>query len=197
MESQEQKEGSSPQSESAQSRRGRVSTPFNPPWFIIPSLVCKINWLSLTDRFFCPQLMLFYSSWADACKPYPRSIGFRNNENNIMCYRNSALVVLMHIPVFLNWLELHLEEACNRSQSGKDCIICLMAHLSKTYWSGDVLTDQITDLVRQVWDVSKAGFWKPDRLDQQQDCPEYLTGLIQYLKGGGFDDDSNGESDAA
>ena len=101
-----------------------------------------------------------------------------------MCYRNTALIVLLHLPVFVNWLELHLEEPCTISLSGTDCITCLLAHLSKAYWAGDVLTKQITDLVRQIWKASRKSFWATVDAGQQQDCPEYLTGLIQYLKSG-------------
>lgn len=126
------------------------------------------------------QYHLFFGSWTQDALQHPRTIGFANPA--VLCYRNSALEVLLHLPVFVNMLKMH-RVVCE--VAGEDCLLCSMAEVSRLYWSSDLLTDEISQSVGKLWKLCMLNFWRPSLVDLKghQDCAEFLMGfLTQVIK---------------
>ena len=66
---------------------------------------------------------------------------------------------------------------------GDACLLCSMAKLSQLYWSSDLLTDEISKSVEELWEVSVLNFWSPPEINvrDHHDCPEFLTSFIMQV----------------
>lgn len=126
---------------------------------------------------FC-QIHVFFGTWSENAVKHARSIGFENK--SVLCYRNSALEVLLHLPIFVNMLTIH---GAYCEVDGKECILCGLARLSRLYWLSDSLTDEISAEVQNVWELCQDSFWNPEQYNPKnhQDVPEFLTGLISQV----------------
>ncbi len=124
--------------------------------------------------------MLHSLDWQAESMQSPSSRGLPN-KTNVMCYRNSALTALLHVPAFINWLNTHSADSCNLSMSGDDCLACHIRDFSSDYWSGRSETKALYDRLDQLWQVCKSKFWTYPE-NEQQDVVEFLTSTLQYLE---------------
>ncbi|EEH37604.2 hypothetical protein PAAG_08022 [Paracoccidioides lutzii Pb01] len=63
------------------------------------------------------------------------------NENNVLCYRNSAFISLLHSPVFVNWLRAH--RCISGNEANPDCLAFSWDMYSKLYWSNTIQADTL------------------------------------------------------
>ncbi|KAM5466714.1 putative ubiquitinyl hydrolase 1 [Microsporum ferrugineum] len=123
------------------------------------------------------RLEVFYSNWANYFTARPlTSRGFRNKKD-VLCYRNCVLTALLHQPLFVNWLLLHIQEKGDSSQN-EECLACLLGHLVDEYWSSGS-SESLEEFLLDFWDACSQ-FWDT-RSEDQQDCVEFLTKLISQI----------------
>jgi hypothetical protein len=87
-------------------------------------------------------------------------------------------------------LKLHAGNKWCPAYSGKECLICTLAELTKLYWSIDLQTREILDAVERLWNMCANGFWNNEDITQQQDSSEFLTRTFHALR-----DVGNGDID--
>ncbi|OGE57416.1 hypothetical protein PENARI_c002G03951 [Penicillium arizonense] len=103
----------------------------------------------------------------------------------VQCYRNATLQLLLHAPVFCNWLNWYKNHhapkgyTCQRGEYGKYCKVCQFQALCAVYWDGGVgkwkaILDTIT---KSVYDT-----WRADQEDEQSDIGEYLEQVVYQLR---------------
>lgn len=126
---------------------------------------------------------------------HSRTRGMRNP--GVLCYRNSILQCLLHIPEFFNYL-------CNRDRCrtpGDGCVFCNLRSLALSYWSNtdqsfpQAALDSLNIAMNQYpglcgSDKASYGFLKRSRNSNnsnmnrsgQQDAHEYFLGIYGMLK---------------
>jgi hypothetical protein len=115
--------------------------------------------------------------------------GFKNPNN--LCYRNVIFQMLMHAPVFLNWVNWYKEHHaaensnCKSGEHGGPCKVCLFHYISTPYWQGGEQKPRLADcnkataiLSQQVWRAWGRGGQEGR---QEEDSPEYFEHLYEQL----------------
>ncbi|EGD90261.1 hypothetical protein H112_02733 [Trichophyton rubrum D6] len=125
------------------------------------------------------RLRLFYSDWGLYFRNTALvSAGIRNG-TGVLCYRNCILTALLHQPLFVNWLMLHLlNHGSGRSEDREQCFVCLLGRLVDEYWTPNPSIKLEVNLSR-LWEECSQ-FWDTHSTDQQ-DCIEFLTRLISQI----------------
>ncbi|KAK2755678.1 hypothetical protein FQN54_005827 [Arachnomyces sp. PD_36] len=121
------------------------------------------------------KLEVFFTQWGiyHCAQPEPR--GFLNPGN--LCYRNSALLTLLHAPVLVNWVLLHPEQSCAIDY----CIRCFLRVLFEEYWLHRESKLALENQLHCFSSTLNLDHWKPDSQDRQQDVWDYLTCIMQTL----------------
>ncbi|KAI1915997.1 hypothetical protein LOZ61_001337 [Ophidiomyces ophidiicola] len=105
-----------------------------------------------------------------------------SNDDQLVCFRNSVFVALLHMPVMYYWL-------CEHNHSLDDparhkCVTCILSVFGMTYWTDAKLKNHQRGLNRlmshYVWSTCKITFWK-EREGVQQDAEEFLQYLLSHL----------------
>ncbi|OJJ44186.1 hypothetical protein ASPZODRAFT_18953 [Penicilliopsis zonata CBS 506.65] len=96
------------------------------------------------------------------------------------CYRNSVLVMLLHTPVFVNWLNSHNGGGCDP----KKCLVCLFKKLASVYWSSGCDQGTRTRWMNKLWTPFYARWCAKGTIPRrgQQDATEFLVDLLNYLE---------------
>ncbi|KAI9815726.1 MAG: hypothetical protein M1827_002122 [Pycnora praestabilis] len=89
------------------------------------------------------------SQWGRQREAGLRPQGMRNP--GVLCYRNSSLQALMHIPKFVNWLEQDHNDL--RQCHIQNCLACSLRTLCGAYWNERVDSAEIQRVLRGFWDV--------------------------------------------
>ena len=102
--------------------------------------------------------------------------GFSNA--HVMCYRNSMIQALLHIPKLVNWLEDY-HDACPKENR---CTICAFQRLSLLYWqthpnSKDV-NQSMAALTANLKTTATLRTW---RWGRQQDANEFYMFLVNAM----------------
>ncbi|PYH92024.1 cysteine proteinase, partial [Aspergillus ellipticus CBS 707.79] len=99
-----------------------------------------------------------------------------------LCSRNSALIVLLHTPLFLNWLQRYYR-AHGQCARRKRCLLCGFNDLANAYWGTDPQrAPRFEDIyLPQVWERVKETFWKDDPVKEQHDVCDFLENFFQQL----------------
>ncbi|PWY78407.1 cysteine proteinase, partial [Aspergillus sclerotioniger CBS 115572] len=106
------------------------------------------------------------------CTREPR--GFHNPK--FLCYRNSAILLFLYSPLFLNWLERYNRTHVNCDSESK-CLTCGLHELGLAYWS----TDPIEDALVPVWERLRETSWNYVDEQDQQDVREFMDKLLEGL----------------
>ncbi|KAI9880480.1 MAG: hypothetical protein M1830_002832 [Pleopsidium flavum] len=99
-----------------------------------------------------------------------------------LCYRNVAVQALMHVPIFLNFLEeYHHPSDCQ----AKSCLACQLRSLKRAYWETYSNQDQHDHAVLVAYDAihksaKKLGWKEPS--DQQHDTRDFYAWMLNWLK---------------
>ncbi|EEH43273.2 uncharacterized protein PADG_08093 [Paracoccidioides brasiliensis Pb18] len=108
------------------------------------------------------------------------------NENNVLCYRNSAFISLLHSPVFVNWLRAR--RCISGNEANPDCLAFSWDMYSKLYWSNTIQADTLNSHMTTLWNkhLLKLQWGFPEQqgediIPQQEDVVEFLTYLIGSL----------------
>ncbi|PWY65336.1 cysteine proteinase [Aspergillus heteromorphus CBS 117.55] len=111
-----------------------------------------------------------------------RKIKGTTTKKGNLSYRNTALTVFLHTPLFLNWLEKYYR-AHGRCSRQKRCLLCGFHDLSNAYWGVDPQrTSQVEDIfLPQVWDRIRKTCWKDFSMEEQHDVCEFLGKLFEQL----------------
>lgn len=110
-------------------------------------------------------------------------VGFPNLV--VQCYRNATLQLLLHAPVFCNWLNWYKNHhapkgyTCQRGEDGKECKVCQFQALCAVYWDGGVgkWKTTLNTITESVYDT-----WRADQEDEQSDAGEYLEEVVSQLR---------------
>ena len=105
--------------------------------------------------------------------------GFYNP--GILCYRNSAILVFLHSPLFLNWLERYYRAHESCGSEGK-CLICGLYELCIAYWGTD--PDKAAGFggsLMSVWTRLRETSWSYAEEKDQQDVREFMDRLLEEL----------------
>ncbi|KAJ5836171.1 Peptidase C19 ubiquitin carboxyl-terminal hydrolase 2 [Penicillium robsamsonii] len=118
--------------------------------------------------------------------PDKTTVGFPNG--GVDCYRNAVFQMILHMPIFYNWLiwykEHHAPEGhvCKLgiSEDGPtECQVCQLATIAQGYWAGE--TKSWKPAFRSLTRLLLRG-WKPAGTDSEQDPAEYFDVLYNAIK---------------
>ncbi|PYI04268.1 cysteine proteinase [Aspergillus sclerotiicarbonarius CBS 121057] len=108
--------------------------------------------------------------------------GFYNP--GVLCYRNSAILVFLHSPPFLNWLERYYRAHVSCASEIK-CLICGFHELCVAYWGPDPTDpDEEVGFERSlvpVWARLRETSWGYATEGEQQDVREFMEKVLEEL----------------
>lgn len=105
-----------------------------------------------------------------------------------LCYRNSIITLLLHTPIFINWIEHLVGDGAAYSGvvcdcAGDSCVIAAFRDLAAEYWFGKIsehgvqsrsrgkLQTTLNSLTDELWSKLLPGWGKPEG---QQDVFEFF-----------------------
>ncbi|KAI9041530.1 cysteine proteinase [Aspergillus affinis] len=102
--------------------------------------------------------------------------GFANS--SVLCYRNSALCVILHSPLLINWMASHYEEHLTDR-----CVICLLHRLVVSFWKGDSSGEDKDAVLEQFWTrIREYGCtWSKQSPEEQQDVREFIESIFNQM----------------
>ena len=96
----------------------------------------------------------------------------------VMCYRNSILQTLLHVPSFIEWLEQHQPH----ERQNYHCTICALRQLAAVFWSQAHSTKDVTQNVNSLETVLRNGtIFSKWRWGRQQDANEFYLHLVSAM----------------
>ncbi|KAM3078112.1 hypothetical protein ACMFMG_002588 [Clarireedia jacksonii] len=99
---------------------------------------------------------------------------------NVLCYRNSLLQSLLHLPKFVNFLiEQHLPKHCVIEQ--QKCLACSLRILALKYWSPEFSSREFTVLLRRLETQFKSLRWEGSLSGEQMDADEQLSWVLSTM----------------
>lgn len=102
--------------------------------------------------------------------------GFSNA--HVMCYRNSMIQALLHIPKLVNWLEEN-HDTCPKENR---CTICAFQRLSLLYWqtqpNAKDVNQSMASLTANLKTTATLRTW---RWSRQQDANEFYMFLVNAM----------------
>ncbi|RAL05001.1 ubiquitin carboxyl-terminal hydrolase [Aspergillus ibericus CBS 121593] len=105
--------------------------------------------------------------------------GFHNPD--VLCYRNSAILVFLHSPLFLNWLEKYYKAHVSCASESK-CLVCGFHELCLAYWGPDPGNAAgFERALVPVWARLRETSWSCAREEQQQDVREFVERVLEEL----------------
>ncbi|KAL3466592.1 hypothetical protein BJX64DRAFT_233006 [Aspergillus heterothallicus] len=98
----------------------------------------------------------------------------------ILCYRNAVLLVLLHNPLLLNWIEdVHLaRHSCGTTNMS---LLCSLHYLIGFYWFGDTQKDTHEICMERVWKKLLETTWADVDLNERQNVRHFLGALLKQL----------------
>ncbi|OQD94788.1 hypothetical protein PENSOL_c024G04225 [Penicillium solitum] len=120
--------------------------------------------------------------------PDKTTVGFPNG--GVDCYRNSAFQMILHMPIFYNWLIWYKEHHAPKghvcllgpSEDGpSECEVCQLAEIAQGYWAGQAETESWMPTFKSLTN-SLLRAWKPAGVDSEQDPAEYFDELYGAIK---------------
>ena len=101
---------------------------------------------------------------------------------NVMCYRNSALAMLLNIEPFVGWLRLYHKVSLAGTGEHPESIMSYLYRMAQVYWLSPDTTEWLLDvaineeIIPQFWtDVNNR--WQWGRPNTQEDVSEFLDHL--------------------
>ncbi|CZT42267.1 uncharacterized protein RSE6_02126 [Rhynchosporium secalis] len=108
--------------------------------------------------------------------PVASQQGFENITGAI-CYRNSAVQALFHIPGFVNWVMDHLQpEKCSAANKNL-CVSCCLYSLATKYWEGS----KVAETWRRFNTILRRRGWGVDAGNGQADAGEQLIWIFDAM----------------
>lgn len=117
---------------------------------------------------------------------------------NGLTYRNSALLMLLNIPLFVNFLRNHRPKTSATACEVQNCLTCALRELAGRYWTiatAYLSADQcrgFVDALVKVWRICRTTFWGNSKDVKQKIGPEdddteyssdvFLTHLLQEME---------------
>ncbi|KAJ5196400.1 hypothetical protein N7449_006879 [Penicillium cf. viridicatum] len=120
--------------------------------------------------------------------PNKTTVGFPNA--GVDCYRNVVFQMILHMPVFYNWLIWYKEHhapkghVCLLGSSAdgpSECQVCQLAEIAQGYWAGETETKSWMPTFKSLTRSLLHG-WKPAGVDSEQDPAEYFDVLYAAIK---------------
>ncbi|KAA8647517.1 hypothetical protein EYZ11_009754 [Aspergillus tanneri] len=105
--------------------------------------------------------------------------GFKNPKN--LCYRNSALQLLLHSPLLANWMAYYRDSPDHNCNSKDACFVCLFHHLFFTFRRGEQSKDDHEKALEPVWEKMLIGSWIDIDRNQQQDVREFIEKFFRQI----------------
>ena len=118
------------------------------------------------------------AQWPSKGSRLQKSKGLKNPGN--LCYRNSILQGLMHVPSFYNFL-VDDHSTCVK---GSRCTACQLRHLVLGYWTTPAQMPQLDKLILALQNrLRSTSVFRDARFDwrTQQDAPEYYGYLVNAI----------------
>lgn len=110
---------------------------------------------------------------------------FTNPHN--MCYRNSALVMLLNIDPVLGWLRLYSQVSLAGKEGAPETIMSYLNKMAQVYWLSENPSRRSLDraidhnIIRGFW-VDMNGRWKWGQPNTQEDASEFLDHIWGQAK---------------
>jgi hypothetical protein len=125
--------------------------------------------------------------WGPTYNTYTTPSGFPRH--GPYCYRNTAILLLLHAPAFVHWLSQHTAGCVGNPL----CLPCAIAHLAADYWVADPMAPAYDgDLHKQMesaWTIITVECWSgkvthgcPNPKAGPQDTVEFLEALIRGIQ---------------
>ncbi|CAI7672082.1 unnamed protein product [Penicillium crustosum] len=120
--------------------------------------------------------------------PNKTTVGFPNGK--VDCYRNVVFQMILHMPIFYNWLIWYKEHHAPRghvcllgtSENGpSECQVCQVAEIAQGFWAGQAETESWMPTFKSLTNSLLRG-WKPAGVDSEQDPAEYFDVLYGAIK---------------
>ncbi|OQE40216.1 hypothetical protein PENCOP_c006G01950 [Penicillium coprophilum] len=117
--------------------------------------------------------------------PDKTTVGFPNN--GVDCYRNAVFQMILHMPIFYNWLiwykkhhapEGHVCRLGFSDEGPTECYVCQLAEIAQGYWAGESTSwkPAFRSLTRSL-----LRSWKPAGINSEQDPAEYFDILYNAI----------------
>ncbi|KAI9803524.1 MAG: hypothetical protein M1825_001867 [Sarcosagium campestre] len=136
-----------------------------------------------------------YHKWSMGLSRPTRGIP---NHNGEVCYLNSVMQALMHIPKLLNWLHMiHTAHICPITPQ-ESCLACCLRNVAEAYYlsqgtNAQVVANIEVALTEMIPALAESANW--DMMGQEtgeQDSPEFLLQFLDGLRNQGFSLEING-----
>jgi hypothetical protein len=115
--------------------------------------------------------------------PDKTTVGFPNILAE--CYRNAVFQMILHMPIFYNWLAWYKKHhapqghGCRLAIGFTECHVCRLADIAQAYWAGNSRSWLETfDILTQSILLG----WKPTGAGTEQDPAEYFDVLYKEIK---------------
>jgi hypothetical protein len=116
-----------------------------------------------------------------------RTLGGFANEG-LQCYRNVGFQMLLHLPIFCNWLDVYLQchlpddTPCNMGSSTvtgpRECKLCELHEICTSDWNNEeipLVFTQLTKKILQTWKKATT------TATAEEDPAEYLEEVFNQL----------------
>ncbi|KAJ5442349.1 Peptidase C19 ubiquitin carboxyl-terminal hydrolase 2 [Penicillium cf. griseofulvum] len=117
--------------------------------------------------------------------PDKTPLGFPNT-SGVNCYRNVVFQMILHMPIFYNWLiwykshhapKGHLCKLGSSDDGPMECQVCQLAEICQGYWAGETSWKPTFESLTK----SLLHGWKPAGIDSEQDPGEYFDMLYNAI----------------
>lgn len=98
-----------------------------------------------------------------------------------LCFRNVAILLLLHTSSIFNWLHVHMEWHNPDCPTPQECVLCLLYELFEAYWSEDRARKGHERWIFALWEIVVRYF--PDFKNGQHDASEFLETMLKMLYG--------------
>ncbi|KAJ5576312.1 Peptidase C19 ubiquitin carboxyl-terminal hydrolase 2 [Penicillium sp. DV-2018c] len=123
--------------------------------------------------------------WSKSVVQRTRS-GFKNPDGT-QCYRNVSFQMLLHLPVFHNWLNIYIQCHCldgtpckmggSTDTGPRECKLCELHKVYQAYWNDEKIPPVFHELTEKIFQD-----WKePGARKEQEDAEEYLGKVYEQL----------------
>lgn len=96
-------------------------------------------------------------------------------------YRNFVILMLLHTPLLLNWVQ-EIHPARHRCDTSDMSLLCAFYHLATSYWHGDISQDTHNTDMERVWASLCSTTWSAVSVYSRQDPWRFMEAFFGQLE---------------